>query len=445
MKARRRFHGVLIGSLALGVTLLGAWSASRVEPVVETGAMESLLAEATDAGEVDVSWDLTVTRNERVEDWIDFLAGRNRDRTRLWLERSGRYGPLIQAELKARGMPQDLLYLALIESGFSPRAHSKASAVGIWQFIAETGQRYGLEVTQEIDERRDPLKATNAALDYLQDLYDRFGSWYLAAAAYNTGENRVERILRERVGGARGDDALFWRIAPYLPQETRDYVPLMLAAGHIAKSPTDFGFDGLAYQDPLAFDAVWVPGETSLGGVARAAGVPEEVVEDLNPHLTRGRTPAGRGWSVRIPEGTGERFTAEFPAIYRQERQRLAAAKVAPAAEAGVRHRVRPGETLSHLARRYGVTVESIRAANGGIRPNRVRAGQTLLVPGRGGVAKSAAAARPTGASYHRVQRGENLTVIARRYDVSVRQLRAWNGLGSRSLIQAGQRLRVTA
>ena len=129
MKARRRFHGVLIGVLVLGVTLLGAWSVGHVEPVIETGAMESLLAEATDAGEVDVTWDLTVTRNERVEDWIDFLAGRNRDRTQLWLERSGRYGPLIQAELKARGMPQDLLYLALIESGFSPRAHSKAVAV----------------------------------------------------------------------------------------------------------------------------------------------------------------------------------------------------------------------------------------------------------------------------------------------------------------------------
>src|SRR5690606_30020651 len=131
----------------------------------------------------------------------------------------------------------DLLYLALIESGLSPKAYSHAAASGLWQFISETGQRYGLEVSRDVDERRDPIQSTSAALDYLQDLYGRFGSWYLAAAAYNTGENRVERILRERAGGAKGDDALFWTIAPYLPRETRDYVPLMLAAAHIGKEP----------------------------------------------------------------------------------------------------------------------------------------------------------------------------------------------------------------
>jgi membrane-bound lytic murein transglycosylase D len=451
MNLGRRTRFVLVAGLVTALSTMGAWSVIHEEPMIETGAMEKLLTQASVDGEEVAEWDLTVTRNERVESWIDFLQGRNRELTRLWLERSGKYAPMIQAELRSRGMPQDLLYLALIESGFSPRARSRAAAVGLWQFIDETARRYGLQVGPEVDERRDPIAATNAALDYLQDLYNRFGSWYLAAAAYNTGENRIDRILRERVGGRRGDDSLFWRIAPYLPQETRDYVPLMLAAGHIAKSPEDFGFEGLEYQEPLAFDAVWVPGETSLAGVARAVGVPAEEIEEMNAHLVRGRTPKGRGWSVRIPGGSTERFALHFPAIYQEERQqlarenaRLAAAAAAKAKVATVKHRVRRGETLSHLAQRYGVTVGAIRAANDGIRPSSLRAGETLTVPTRKGGAEKSASASGSAVRYHRVKSGENLSTIAERYDVTVRQLQSWNGLGRRALIKAGQRLRVS-
>jgi membrane-bound lytic murein transglycosylase D len=160
-----------------------------------------------------------------------------------YMERMPKYESMISAKLAQRGMPQDLIYLAMIESGFNPTAKSPAAASGLWQFIGETGRRYGLKVTRKLDERNDPAKATDAALSYLADLYDRFGSWYLAAAAYNTGENRVGRIMREVTGSERGTDADYYRIANRLPQETRDYVPKLIAAARIAKEPAKYGFE----------------------------------------------------------------------------------------------------------------------------------------------------------------------------------------------------------
>jgi soluble lytic murein transglycosylase-like protein len=276
-----------------------------------------------DAEPVDVSMEVPAEgwdgNNEQVRTWIAYLAGDNRRSTEVWLERQGKYGPMIRAELKRRGMPQDLLYLALIESGLSPKAYSPAKASGMWQFIAETGKAYGLEISGEVDERRDPLRSTTAALDHLQELYDKFGSWYLAAAAYNTGQNRVERVLQERADGARGDDALFWKIAPFLPRETRNYVPLMLAAGHIARDAEKYGFR-LEYQQELAFDTVWVPGATRISTIARASGVDSSAVAELNPHLTLGRTPLNRGWPVRVPAGARAKFESRFPGLYRYER-----------------------------------------------------------------------------------------------------------------------------
>ncbi|HSJ05244.1 MAG TPA: LysM peptidoglycan-binding domain-containing protein [Longimicrobiales bacterium] len=438
----------------LVLSLSAAWSAGRTRVVpVEPAPLEAMLEEAGESNLV--VWDLPVTRNESVDQWIEFLAGRNYQRTRLWLERTGMYGPMIRSELRARGMPEDLLYLALIESGLSPRAYSKAAASGMWQFIAETGRRYGLEITGEVDERRDPVKSTTAALAYLQELHDRFGSWYLAAAAYNTGENRIGRIMRETFGTERGTDDKFWEIAHRLPRETRDYVPLMLAAGHIGKEPERYGFHGLQYQDPLAFEQVWVPGAVDLSMVAQAAGVDESDIREMNLHLMRGRTPANRGWSVRMPAGSRVAFEAAFPELYRTARLARAepahagviaaggAARAAPATDRtdAVAHRVRQGETLSHIARRYGVSVAALRSANANVDPRRLRPGQTLRVPGASASARTAQAPSPR---IHQVRRGENLTVIARRYGVTIRQIQAWNGLrGTR--IQAGQRLRINA
>ncbi len=437
---RRDLKLLLVGGTAMSAALLTAWSI-RIEPPVEPAPMEEVLAEVDAISDDVVTWDITVTRNDRVDDWIDFLTGRNRDRTKLWLERSGRYGPMIRAELRERGMPEDLLYLALIESGFSPKAYSSAAASGIWQFIAETGERYGLEVNGVVDERRDPIESTSAALDYLQDLYDRFGSWYLAAASYNTGENRVGRIMREMYGTERGTDEHFWKIAPRLPRETRDYVPLMLAAGHIAKQPEKYGFTDLAYQAPLGYDVTWVPGSVSLDAIARAVSVPVDSIADLNTHLVAGITPEGRAWPVRLPSGLAEEFASNFPPIFRE--LRTAAARREAALASAPTHRVLRGETFSHIAQRYGVSVSALRDANGGVSPRRLQVGQVLRVPGRSAAVAASSSAAAT--RFHQVRSGESLWTIARRYDVTMGQLRTWNGLSGRAVIHPGQKLRVTA
>ncbi|MBX6363857.1 MAG: transglycosylase SLT domain-containing protein [Gemmatimonadetes bacterium] len=372
---KTHLRAFLLGLALTGLAGLTAWAVGREEPV-EPAPMDELRAEEPESR---VHWDLPVTYNDRVEHWVKFLAGENRERTRLWLERSGTYAPMIRGELRKRGMPEDLVYLAFIESGFSPKAYSRAKASGLWQFIAETGRILGLEVSSYVDERRDPLAATDAALRFLNELYHRFGSWYLAAAAYNTGPNRVARILKERTGKTRGTDATFWQIAPYLPRETRNYVPLMLAAGHIAKEPWKYGFDELDYGEPLSYDTVRVPGGTPLAAVAKAAGVAEPAVEELNPHLVKGRTPPGRSWAVRIPAGAGARFAAEFPRVRREAR--LAEAKAATVRAASRVHRVRRGDTLWDLARHYDVSVAQLRRWNG-LHGSRLLPGQRLRVGG---------------------------------------------------------------
>jgi membrane-bound lytic murein transglycosylase D len=189
-------------------------------------------------------WDLANLDHRRVDSWVGRFTSDLKRSFATYLDRMEKYESMISTKLAQREMPQDLIYLAMIESGFNPKAKSPAAASGLWQFIGETGRRYGLTVTRKVDERNDPAKATDAALAYLSDLHDRFGSWYLAAAAYNTGENRVGRIMREVTGSERGTDADYYRIAHRLPQETRDYVPKLIAAARIAKEPAKYGFGG---------------------------------------------------------------------------------------------------------------------------------------------------------------------------------------------------------
>lgn len=200
-------------------------------------------AEVVDASDSLVSWDLPNLDHPRVDHWVEVFLTERRDDFAKFLVRMEKYAPMISEKLSERDMPQDLIYLALIESGFNPTATSSAQAKGLWQFIEPTAERYGLTVNRRIDERTDPVKSTDAALSYLSDLYEQFGSWYLAAAAYNTGEGRVERIMREITGSEKGSEESYCAIAHRLPKETRDYVPLMIAAARIAKEPAKYGFD----------------------------------------------------------------------------------------------------------------------------------------------------------------------------------------------------------
>jgi peptidoglycan lytic transglycosylase D len=246
-----RIKNVLKSGVTRNIGLVSAallatvYTVQTVHPdLPQMSAVDAILARDVALSAPASGWDLANINNPRVDSWVKLFSTDPKVKSRFatWLDRKSTYQPMISAKLDARDMPQDLIYLAMIESGFNPKAQSPAKAGGLWQFISETGKRYGLAVNKKVDERNHPDKATDAALSYLSDLHDRFGSWYLAAAAYNTGENRVGRIMRQVTGSEKGSDEDYYRISKLLPRETQDYVPMMIAAARIAKDPAQYGF-----------------------------------------------------------------------------------------------------------------------------------------------------------------------------------------------------------
>jgi membrane-bound lytic murein transglycosylase D len=232
-------------------------------------------------------FDFPVTYNEQVKTWVHYFQTKGRTSFKIWLERSARYAPYIQRELERHNLPQDLLYVAMIESGFTPKATSHAGAVGIWQFITPTAKRYGLKVNWWVDERRNFTKATKAAIRYKKELYQMFGSWHLVSASYNTGENRIHRLIKKH---GTND---FWELAAMrtLPDETINYVPKIIAATLIAKSPALYGFKDLKYNLPYKFEEIYVPGGTDLENLAQYLGVNKRYLHELNPELLKGFIP----------------------------------------------------------------------------------------------------------------------------------------------------------
>jgi membrane-bound lytic murein transglycosylase D len=438
------------------------------------------LAPITDLAAFEVAkvadrYDIPVEMQPLVAQYVRFFQGPGRKWFRKWVARSTRYLPVMQPILEAHGIPKDMVYLAMIESGFSPLAYSWAHASGPWQFIASTGKMYGLQQDFWVDERRDPIKSTVAAARYLKQLYRELGHWYLAWAGYNTGGGRVRRLVQ------RKQSTDFWVISDGrgLAKETKHYVPKLIAAALVHKHPGAFGFEEeeFEYLPPLEWDEVDVPPAIDLEVVAQAAGVALEEVVDLNPELKRWCTPpspTGKAYRLRLPRGTAERFAQGFTEPPADERL------------AFKEHPIRRGDTLSSIAARYGSSAEAIMRLNGLRSVRALRMGGVLVIPIPGGGTPSARSALeqqtakarrsgfahrpeeelPAGTAPRRpalaqgpvkteviggrtkitygVQSGDSLWAICQKFGCAVDELRRWNNLPPRAKrLQVGTTLAI--
>ncbi|MCH2534332.1 MAG: lytic transglycosylase domain-containing protein [Bdellovibrionales bacterium] len=286
----------LLGILSL--CLFAIPSHSAVDPNSHINAGKKLTFTPIDESPY---FDIPVTYNAEVKKWIKHFQGPGRKWYSIWLKRSHRYLPLMQKALADKGLPQDLAYVAMIESGFSAKAVSSANAVGYWQFIAATGKRYGLKKDWWIDERKDFYKSTIAASNYLADLYKMFNSWYLSASAYNMGENRVKRLIKKY------KTKNFWVLSRKkdFPNETKNYIPKLIAALMIAKMPDIYGFKVDQKLKPYEYEQFYAPGGTDLVNLAKHLKISKKTLLKINPALLNGFIPkTEKGYWIRIPKGT---------------------------------------------------------------------------------------------------------------------------------------------
>ncbi|HJV35265.1 lytic transglycosylase domain-containing protein [Geomonas sp.] len=387
--------------------------------------------------------DIPLTFNSKVSYFIRYFQDSGHNAFAKWLSRSERYIPMMKSVLKKEGMPEDLVYLAMIESGFSPRALSVASAVGPWQFMSGTGKAYSLRIDPWIDERRDPLKSTVAAARYLKELYGMFNKdWYLAAAGYNAGENKILRAIN--MYNSRD----FWELTKggYLKRETKDYVPKLLAAAIIAKEPAKYGFADVAYLPTIEFDVVKIPSRTDLEVVAKACGVSTQTIRDLNPELRRLTTPPNYpDYELKIPNGTAALFQVEYAKVPENERFKETVTHV--------RYRAKRSDTLAAIARRFNTTPQTIAELNSLGKKSKLR-GRVLTIPVQIAAAepeKAAAKAevkeQPKAAEvqnkYYIIKKGDTLFSLAKRFNVTARILSAWNNLKMRVALKPGKRIIV--
>jgi membrane-bound lytic murein transglycosylase D len=416
--------------------------------------------ERFDVGQIRDRYDIPVEMQPLVAQYIQFFQGPGRKWFRKWVSRSTRYLPVMQPILEAEGLPRDTVYLAMIESGFSAHAYSWAHAAGPWQFISSTGKQYGLRQDFWVDERRDPIKATHAAAAYLRQLHRELGHWYLAWAGYNTGGGRVRRLM-DRHGTSD-----FWTLSEGrgFAQETKHYVPKLIAAALIAKHPSAFGFreEEFEYEPPLSYEEVPLVDATDLDAVARAAGVAVKDVYELNPELKRWCTPPAsekQPYRLRLPQGSAAKFAENFKTLPAHERLTFRI------------HKIRRGDTLSRIAQAYGSAPEAILQFNRLKNARALRVNGELAIPvpgGRGSVAaleRKVVQARRSGLTALRpeeeipagtpsapvatgpikteiingrtrvtygVQSGDSLWAIAQRFHVTVEDLRVWNELPRR-------------
>lgn len=407
--------------------------------------------------ELRAKYDIPVELNDAVVAYIRFFQTDAREHFAHWLARSTRYLPMMRTTLEKEGVPLDLVYLSMIESGFNAYAYSFAKAAGLWQFMVGTSRRYGLITDFWVDERRDPAKATLAAARYLKDLRQRYhGDWYLAWAGYNAGEGKVDKAIR------KDKTTDFWMMmgkGRTLRAETKHYVPKLIAAALIAKHPERFGFQ-VSYEHADPVEEVRVPDSTDLHVIAKAAGVSFETVRDLNPELRRFCTPPG-GWTVKLPKGTGPTFLAAYEKLGPKERLSF------------VEHKVEKGEPLAKIARAYGVSESAILRTNGIKSLRQIKVGRLLVIPmggtsrglvagnqledrgsrktrGHGAIYASAKPVRPARYAPARsgsyvVKPGDSLWTIAARFSTTVDKLKRLNGMTGRHArsLRAGQTIAV--
>ena len=374
-----------------------------------------------------ITYDMPIFLNEQVENCILYFQTIAREPFKKYLARSGKYIPLMSEIIKEKGLPYDLVYLPLIESGFNPKAYSWAHAVGPWQFIRSTGRIYGLRRNHWYDERRDFVKSTYAACDYLKFLYGKFGDWLLALAAYNGGEGRVARQIK------RQKTKDFWKLS--LKKQTRNYVPLYIAATIIAKNPQEYGFS-VEYEDPLEFDVVKVNKAIDLKVVADVLNVSLDTIKELNPKLLRGVTPPGyKNFPLRIPRGARNLFVQKYDSI--------------PEKDLYVLHKIKWGETVSSIAKKYGVSPFSIIETNNLSRRYKIYAGDYLKIPrfkSKGSRKKPSDfkyAFDSKGQKIYTVKKGDTLTEIAQAFGTTTKKLASFNRIKIKNPIYRGQKLKI--
>jgi membrane-bound lytic murein transglycosylase D len=418
-----------------------------VEVFGDSAISDSAVAgSAPRTGADEPSWDIDVHSYEsttRVAHYVQVFSGPARERIEESLDRGTRYEPMIRAAFRRGGLPEDLYYLAGVESAFDADAYSRAAAVGMWQFMTSTARDLGLRVDWWIDERRDPVRSTDAAVRFIKDLQEQFGSLYLAAAAYNGGPGRISRGLdryADDLQGTTGDD-LFFALADkdYLKHETRDYVPQLIAVALVGKDPAQYGLT-IKPGPPFVYDSVTVGPNIALAAVATAAGVSVERIRELNPQILRGMTPPSGRTMLRVPVGSADSLMD----VLRQE----------PAdVRAGLRSiTTRKGQTVASIAQREGISAKQLAGFNPRLhryKSGRLAPDQVVLVPSRAVIAAERVVPDPAIERYtsesrnpgvHVVKHGENLSTIAAHHHTTVKALMKANHL-KRTIVFPGQSL----
>ncbi|MDQ8164633.1 MAG: transglycosylase SLT domain-containing protein [Gemmatimonadota bacterium] len=395
----------LLLALTVGATAAWAQLPIPVQAAVPVGVLSDSgavpAAVSTDSARPSL-WDIEVEAHAsraRVTYFVNVFSGRVKEAFEKGLSRQTRYAGLISDRLRASGLPQDLTYLAFIESWYNPDAYSKAAAVGMWQFMARTAKGVGLRVDWWVDERRDPIRSTEGAVRLLSSLHDEFGSLFLAAAAYNGGSGRVSRGMTQfarRVDAVEGEDKFFaLSETRYLRPETRDYVPKIIAAALVAKQPERYGLvvDSLP---TFAFDSVHVAGGVPLAAIALGAAVPVDSIAELNTHILRGLTPPGDSMWVRVPAGMADGFAERFSALDSAELVGLTSV------------RSKSGESITSIARKHKLTAKQLNWYNPKatrLKSGNLVAGQTIMVPTRAAVSAARDVPNPSIERYPRRSR----------------------------------------